>query len=180
MLVWTIYSNFLLSYSLCLWKVTVWIHCSFLCTLTYLRSDSGWLSRKGTTMSCWPQEPLGQPRPASAHGALCGVRHWGSRTRRSATASWERQACTPFQRQRINQVRSGEGEKVGCWSLQSPDNASKGSKGPEVWGVMREKEQNSVWLEHWVFGREEWEAEVGEGREDSRWELEGETPGSWS
>lgn len=28
----------------------------------------------------------GQPMPVSAHGALCGVRHWGSRTKRSATA----------------------------------------------------------------------------------------------
>lgn len=165
-------------FSLHLRKVTVWLHCTFLCRLIYLWSDSGWLRRKGTKMSCWPQISYVANQCQWALTGHCAGLDTGAPEQKGAPQPCERQACTPFQRQRINQVRSGEGEKVTCWSLQSPDKASKGSQGPEVWGVMRGTGQNSVWLERWVFGREEWAAGVGEGKEDRREALEGETPGS--
>lgn len=70
--------------------MTVWLHCTFLCRLIGFMVRF-WLAevRKAQRCHAGPRFHTCQPMPVSAHGHCAWVRHWGSRTKRSATALGE-------------------------------------------------------------------------------------------
>lgn len=122
-----------------------------------------------------PRFHRGQPMPVSAHGAVRGLDTGAPEQKERHSLARDRR--TPFQRQRINQVRSGEGEKVAFAGLYKA--LTRQARGARVRSLRSHEGTGRGIQSDWsalgfLGGR--MSGGGGGGQEDRREELEGETP----